>query len=133
MDNQNLKTLTQDDFIKMIGLLERMEEARQVLENIETIDKTVMNLKELEIRWRRFCSMAELSDHLLFIEKNIHHLKEYLTISEAADYLSRSQSQIYKMTQRRDIPIYKPNGKTVFIRRDDLNRWIAKSKLMSRE
>lgn len=37
------------------------------------------------------------------------------------------------MTSRREIPVYKPNGKQVLIQRDDLNNWIRKSKIMSAE
>ena len=37
------------------------------------------------------------------------------------------------MTSRREIPVYKPNGKQVLIQRDDLNNWIRKSKILSAE
>ena len=82
---------------------------------------------------RRFGSLKELTTHLQFIEKKMYLLKEYLSVNEAADYLTLSPSLIYKLTSKHEIPVYKPNGKVVFIRRDDLNHWINKNKVMSND
>ncbi len=117
----------------VIDLLDRLEEAKKVLNQTEEIEETIRKLNNLEFFLRRFGTIKELANHMLFIEKKMYMLKEYLTVQEAADFLGLSSSLIYKLTSKHEIPVYKPNGKTVFIRRDDLNRWIAKNKILSEE
>jgi excisionase family DNA binding protein len=53
--------------------------------------------------------------------------KEFLTAREAASYLGISINSMYKLTQRRAIPIYKPGHKKVYIRKKDIDEWIAES------
>ena len=60
-------------------------------------------------------------------------LKEFLTIDEAADFLRISKSLLYKLTRTKEIPTYKPNGKNIYIHRNDLNRWISQNKTLSEE
>jgi len=118
---------------QVIDLLDRLEDAKKVLEQTEEIDETIRKLNNLELFLRRFGTIKELTDHMLFIEKKMYMLKEFLTVQEAADYLGLSSSLIYKMTSKHDISVYKPNGKTIFLRRDDINRWISRNKVMSQE
>lgn len=49
--------------------------------------------------------------------------KEVLTSDEAAVYLGVSKSFLYKLTMRKEIPHYKPNGKLCFFERQELNQW----------
>ena len=49
--------------------------------------------------------------------------KDVLTSDEAAVYLGVSKSFLYKLTMRKEIPHYKPNGKLYFFERLELNRW----------
>ena len=49
--------------------------------------------------------------------------KDVLTSDEAAVYLGVSKSFLYKLTMRKEIPHYKPNGKLCFFERLELNRW----------
>ena len=49
--------------------------------------------------------------------------KDVLTSNEAAVYLGVSKSFLYKLTMRKEIPHYKPNGKLCFFERLELNRW----------
>ena len=118
---------------KIMGLLDRLEQARQILTQTAEIEESINKLNNLEYFLRRFGTLKELTTHLLFIEKKMYILKEFLSVSEAADYIGLSSSLVYKLTSRHELPVYKPNGKTVFIRRDDLNRWIAQHKVLSQE
>lgn len=43
--------------------------------------------------------------------------KDVLTSDEAAVYLGVSKSFLYKLTMRKEIPHYKPNGKLCFFER----------------
>ncbi|MFN4149381.1 MAG: helix-turn-helix domain-containing protein [Candidatus Sericytochromatia bacterium] len=57
--------------------------------------------------------------------------KEFLTLEEAADYLSLSKSAMYKMTSKKEIPFYNPGGKKIYFKREELNNWIISSKVYS--
>ncbi len=127
------KTSRQFDDRQVIELLDRLEAARKVLDQAEEIEETIRKLNNLEFFLRRFGTIKELATHMLFVEKKMYMLKEYLTVQEAADFLGLSSSQIYKMTSKHEVPVYKPNGKTVFLRRDDLNRWMSRNKVLSEE
>lgn len=50
--------------------------------------------------------------------------KEILTISECARYAGVSKSFVYKLTMNREIPVYRPAGKLLFVRRLDWESWL---------
>ena len=54
--------------------------------------------------------------------------KDVLTSDEAAAYLGVSKSFLYKLTMRKEIPHYKPNGKLCFFERLELNRWAEQNR-----
>lgn len=47
-----------------------------------------------------------------------------LNLVEAANYLSISQSHLYKLTSQRKIPCHKPNGKYLYFFKYELDEWI---------
>ena len=119
--------------IQVLDLLDRLESAKNVLSKSEDIHDVIEKLNTLDLYLRRFGTLKELTSHLMLIEKKMYAVKEYLTVHEAADYLNLSVSMIYKLTSKHELPLYKPNGKTIFIKRDDLNRWISRNKVLSQE
>ncbi len=127
---QNQSTENHDSN-QLLYLLERLETAKQLLEQTSNIDETLTKLDHLEFFLKRFGTLKELTSHLLFIEKKMYTIKEYFTVQEAADYLCLSSSLIYKLTSKHELPVYKPNGKTIYIKRDDLNNWISRHKVLS--
>lgn len=50
--------------------------------------------------------------------------KKVLTLKEACHYTSFSTSYMYKLTSAGIIPHFKPNGKTIFFDREQLDRWL---------
>ncbi|MFD2147465.1 helix-turn-helix domain-containing protein [Mucilaginibacter antarcticus] len=44
-----------------------------------------------------------------------------------------SLSKMYKMTHRRELPVYKPSGGRVYLRREDINDYLSKNRLMSQD
>ena len=133
MTPQEFQRVNPLDNMHIMSSLDRLESAKKVLEQTEDIEETINKLNNLEYFLRRFGTLKELANHMLFIEKKMYLLKEYLTVTEAADYLTLSPSLVYKLTSKHELPIYKPNGKVIYIRRDDLNRWIAKNRVLSQE
>ena len=80
---------------------------------------------------KRFGSLAELLSHLENVEKIAYAAKEFLNIDEVAAYLQVSKGYVYKLTMQKELTVYKPNGKNIFILRDDLNRWIKRNPCFS--
>lgn len=59
--------------------------------------------------------------------------KEILNFDEAVTYLSVSRSYLYKLTSSAEIPHYKPSGKLIYFKKSELDEWIFKSKVKSKE
>ena len=56
------------------------------------------------------------------MEKNI------LNLSEASSFTGYSKSHLYKLTHFRKIDHYKPNGKNIFFKKEDLENFLLKGK-----
>ena len=50
--------------------------------------------------------------------------KETLTIKEVAMYTGLSVNYLYKLTSKRKIPFYSPNGKTLYFDRKEIDDWL---------
>lgn len=55
--------------------------------------------------------------------------KEILTAEETADFLGISKNYLYKLTHRREIPYYRPNGKLIYFERADLMAWMRRNRV----
>lgn len=56
-------------------------------------------------------------------------LKAVLTLSEAAEYSGFSRRYLLKLIGLRKLPAYKPGGKTIFLRRDELEAWLCSNRI----
>jgi excisionase family DNA binding protein len=73
-------------------------------------------------------------DHVLNLVESIKTgTKYYLSLEEAARYLNIAKSTLYKKTALGEITFYKPAGKLILFRRDDLEAWIEKTRIPSNE
>lgn len=54
--------------------------------------------------------------------------KEYLNVKEASEYLSISESTLYKLTSSKSISYYQPNGKLILFKKCDLDSYIEKGR-----
>ena len=50
-----------------------------------------------------------------------------LTMREAAMFTGMSKNTLYKLIQADKIKHYRPNGKLVYFRRDELEAWLMKN------
>ena len=55
--------------------------------------------------------------------------KNILTVDEVISYTGFSQKQIYKLTSSRQIPHYKPSGRKLFFKKDELDEWITQGRV----
>ncbi len=54
--------------------------------------------------------------------------KEILSFNEAGNYLELSHSALYKLTSKKEIPHFCPNGKKLYFRRDELDAWLQRNR-----
>jgi excisionase family DNA binding protein len=55
--------------------------------------------------------------------------KEFLNIKETCAYFNTTVNHLYGLTRGKKVPYYKPNGKTVYFKIEDLENWIKNSKV----
>lgn len=66
------------------------------------------------------------------IEKILaRNTKPILTVDDLIDYSGYSRSYIYKLVHRKEIPFYKPGGKNLFFKREEINEWLLQNKSKS--
>ncbi|MCO6147397.1 helix-turn-helix domain-containing protein [Flavobacterium sp. NRK1] len=59
--------------------------------------------------------------------------KEVLSFKEALALLDISASMLYKLTHQRAISFYKPNGKLIYFKKEDLLSWMLSNKQPSND
>lgn len=59
--------------------------------------------------------------------------RKFLNVDEASSYLGVSKSCLYKRMSNREIPYYKPGGKTAYFSPEDLDNWVFQNRISSKE
>lgn len=113
-------------------LLSRVEGIKALLEN-NSLEQFQQEVLKVENYLKRFGSLAELLSHLEKLENMAYAAKDFLSIDEVATYLNISKSSVYKITSSKELTVYKPNGKNIFILRSDLNDWIKRNPCLSND
>ena len=57
--------------------------------------------------------------------------KQILTFKETLFYLGVSQSFLYKLTSAKKIVHFKPSGKLIYFKREDLDNWMLQNRCKS--
>lgn len=65
--------------------------------------------------------------------KEPYFLKPILTFKEACRYTGLSKSWLYKKTRNGEVAHYKPDGKRIYFKRSELENWLLRNKVSSRE
>lgn len=73
--------------------------------------------------------LQEQGQQLTRIERLLAGQKETLTLDEASTYSGISKSYIYKLTSAGAIPHYKPEGKTIYFDRRELDGWLKRNRV----
>lgn len=57
--------------------------------------------------------------------------KQILTVEDLINYTGFSRSYIYKLVHKNVISYYKPNGKTLFFQKNEIDEWLLQNKSFS--
>lgn len=113
--------------------LHRIEAARQFIEDNEGLDKILAKINRLEKFMKESKNINAVIARYDELENKLFMLKDFFTLEEAAKYLNVSKRQLYYLTATNQLPHYKPNGKLIFIQREELHKWLLKHKILSEE
>ncbi len=50
--------------------------------------------------------------------------KPFMSVNEAADYIGVPKQSLYQITSKKIIPFYRPSGRRIYFKIDDLNEYI---------
>lgn len=59
--------------------------------------------------------------------------KSILSFKEAVEYTGFSESYLYKLTSARKIPHYKPTGRKLFFKKDEIDAWLLSNPIKTSE
>lgn len=113
-------------------LLSHIEGLQKFLEG-NTLEGFRQEILRVEKFLNRFGTLDELIGYIEKIEKVAYVAKDFLSISEVADFLQISKSTVYKLTASKELTVYKPTSKNIFILRSDLNKWIRRYPYLSND
>lgn len=95
-------------------ILSRIERLSVFIEG-NTLEGFQREILRVENYLQRFAKLDELLAHLKNVEKIAYAAKDFLNIDEVAAYLQVSKSFVYKLTSTKELTVYKPNGKNIFV------------------
>lgn len=75
---------------------------------------------------------SEILARLERIESAMASSKPVLTMSELSRYTGYSETHIYRMTSRREIPYYK-RGKMLFFNRAEIDGWLMADRVKTKK
>jgi excisionase family DNA binding protein len=61
----------------------------------------------------------------------VNTAKQILTVEDLINYTGFSRSYIYKLVHKSVLPYSKPNGKTLFFQKNEIDDWLLRNKSYS--
>ena len=87
-----------------------------------------MSIESNEIKSMISTLLTEVAELRNQVAGSIHLHKSILSQKEVAKYCSISSDYLYQLTSKNLIPYYKPRGKMMYFRRDEIDNWLLKNK-----
>ncbi|WP_431110883.1 helix-turn-helix domain-containing protein [Winogradskyella poriferorum] len=72
--------------------------------------------------------MFKIIELLKTIVLSLNYTKSVLTFDEGCRYCGISPSSMYKHTSSNRIPHYKPEGKLIYFKREELDSWMLRNR-----
>lgn len=73
----------------------------------------------------------DLDNRLSRIESLLLEQKTVFNFDEVAEYTGLSKSHLYKLTSTGGIPCYKPTGKRIYFKKEEIDDWLLRNKKLS--
>ena len=89
--------------------------------NEEKIDEILANTRKAAEEAKRAADYAAIA------------AKEMLTIDDVCVVTGFGKQYVYKLTAGKEIPFYKPNGKTIYISKAELMAWLQQNRTSSND
>ncbi len=67
------------------------------------------------------------------IEDLLISQKTVLNFNEASEFIGMSKSTLYRLTSTGNIPHYKPTGKNIFFNRGELQNWMLRNPVKTKD
>ena len=83
---------------------------------------------EKSIEQNLSAKIEELTIKIESIEKLLLTQKNVLNFSEVKLYTNLSESYLYELTSSGGIPCYKPNGKQLYFKKQEIEDWLLSNK-----
>ena len=83
---------------------------------------------EKSIEQNLSAKIEELTIKIESIEKLLLTQKNVLNFSEVKLYTNLSESYLYQLTSKGGIPCYKPNGKHLYFKREEVEDWMLRNR-----
>lgn len=84
-----------------------------------------------EISHEEIRSKLENIEHLLTSQSLMN--KSIFNIDEVSIYTGLSKLYLYKLTSKNGIPHYKPNGKNVYFKKEEVDNWLLRNRQSTNE
>lgn len=102
---------------------EAIDELTARMERVES------TLFEVTAILTEYGSIRKLFRKMDSLERRLGQGKKVMTMKEVSEFTGFSMAQLYVLTRTRAIPHSKPNGKTIFFDKSELNEWLLKNKI----
>ncbi len=76
-------------------------------------------------------TLHDINDKLMLLITLLTTNKSVLSFEEAARYLSLAESYLYKLTSSQQIPFYKPLGKKLYFKSEELDSWMLQRRVQT--
>lgn len=121
-----------DMYDELKEILEKYEsvlkEMHLTLDVIEQCKLDSQRIAEIHQFLEQFSDKEEFIGFIKDIKERLFYLKEELTTNEAALYLGMSVSTLYKKTMNNELPFYKPSGRHLYFKRQELREWMLQNR-----
>lgn len=90
---------------------------------------TTNNMQEITNRSAEYQELASKIDKLEKIA--LLSAKNVLTIDDVALITSYSKGHIYRLTSGKKIPHYKPDGRTLYFKKEEIEEWMLQNRIQT--
>ena len=114
------------------------EQGTLTMQDLDTMDVSIMLLSQRLARLENLVKKLALQADVEKLMQAVNEMKQFggkemLTVNEVSEYLGLSKATIYRLTSSHRIAYSKPEGKTIYISKDDLLEWMRSGRIMTNE